>query len=215
MARPRARARAQAHHPSSAIYLAPALGAGPQAVLAPDVSAGRLCAPVASPRRNHRAPSRLPARVLDHPSARTSLGPGGANRVRPNGGFFKIKFSTEPARRWSMSPRVLLASIRIEVRLSTARRASARVRARGSLGCRNSRRRLARVRRLDCRGEGLLARGSTKANRPSLTRMYGPAARCKRFLRSGRYGLASMYPASAWSVLCSGPSWISARMRSH
>src|SRR5215471_5770370 len=45
--------------------------------------------------------------------------------------------------------------------------------------------------------------------------MYGPAARCKRFLRSGRYGLASMYPASAWSALCSGPSWISARMRSH
>jgi hypothetical protein len=24
-------------------------------------------------------------------------------------------------------------------------------------------------------------------------------------------GLASMYPASDWSVLCSGPSWISAR----
>jgi hypothetical protein len=45
--------------------------------------------------------------------------------------------------------------------------------------------------------------------------MYGPAVRCKRFRRSGRYGLASMYPASAWSMLCSGPSWISARMRSH
>src|SRR5215471_17962140 len=42
---------------------------------------------------------------------------------------------------------------------------------------------------------------------PPLTRMYGPAVRCKRFRRSGRYGLASMYPASAWSVLCSGPSW--------
>src|ERR1035437_4932480 len=28
-------------------------------------------------------------------------------------------------------------------------------------------------------------------------------------------GLASMYPASHWSVLCSGPSWISARVRSH
>jgi hypothetical protein len=37
--------------------------------------------------------------------------------------------------------------------------------------------------------------------------MYGPAVRCKRFRRSGRYGLASMYPASAWSGLCSGPSW--------
>jgi TolB-like protein len=34
------------------------------------------------------------------------------------------------------------------------------------------------------------------------------------FRRSGSYGLASMYPASGWSVLCSGPSWISARMRS-
>src|SRR4029077_17574559 len=28
-------------------------------------------------------------------------------------------------------------------------------------------------------------------------------------------GLASMYPASDWGVLCSGPSWISARVRSH
>jgi hypothetical protein len=28
-------------------------------------------------------------------------------------------------------------------------------------------------------------------------------------------GLASMYPASDWSVLCSEPSWISARVRSH
>src|ERR1039457_1365686 len=28
-------------------------------------------------------------------------------------------------------------------------------------------------------------------------------------------GLASMYPASDWSVLCSGSSWISARVRSH
>src|SRR5437868_7484430 len=28
-------------------------------------------------------------------------------------------------------------------------------------------------------------------------------------------GLASMYPASHSSVLCSGPSWISARLRSH
>ncbi len=28
-------------------------------------------------------------------------------------------------------------------------------------------------------------------------------------------GLASMYPASDWSVLCSGPSWTSARIRSH
>jgi hypothetical protein len=47
-----------------------------------------------------------------------------------------------------------------------------------------------------------------------LTRMYGPAARCKRFRQPVRCGLASMYPASDWSVWCSGPSWISARMRS-
>ena len=50
---------------------------------------------------------------------------------------------------------------------------------------------------------------------PYLTRMYGPAARCKRFRQPGRCGLASMYPASDWSVLRSGPSWISARLRSH
>jgi len=45
--------------------------------------------------------------------------------------------------------------------------------------------------------------------------MYGPAVRCKRFSSIRQYGLASMYPTSDWSVLCSGPSWISARMRSH
>jgi hypothetical protein len=33
--------------------------------------------------------------------------------------------------------------------------------------------------------------------------------------RSGVSGLASMYPVSDWSSLCSGPLWISARMRSH
>ena len=48
----------------------------------------------------------------------------------------------------------------------------------------------------------------------ALTQMYGPAVRCKRFCRAGVSGLASMYPASDWSM-CSGPSWISARMRSH
>jgi hypothetical protein len=34
------------------------------------------------------------------------------------------------------------------------------------------------------------------------------------FRRSGRCGLASMYPTSVWSALCSGSSWISARLRS-
>src|SRR6267142_506892 len=43
-----------------------------------------------------------------------------------------------------------------------------------------------------------------------LTRMYGPAVRRKRFRRSGISGLASMYPFSDWSSLCSEPSWISA-----
>jgi transposase len=45
-----------------------------------------------------------------------------------------------------------------------------------------------------------------------MTLMYGSAVRCKRFCRSWRCGLASMYPASDWSVY-SRPSWISARMR--
>jgi hypothetical protein len=35
------------------------------------------------------------------------------------------------------------------------------------------------------------------------------------FRRSGKCGLASMYPVSAWSALCSRPSWISARVRSN
>ena len=51
--------------------------------------------------------------------------------------------------------------------------------------------------------------------RAKMTPMYGPAVRCKRFRRSWRCGLASMYPASDWSALCSEPSWISARVRSH
>src|SRR5262249_42089471 len=35
------------------------------------------------------------------------------------------------------------------------------------------------------------------------------------FIDLSACGLASMYPASDWSGLCSGPSWISARLRSH
>jgi hypothetical protein len=42
---------------------------------------------------------------------------------------------------------------------------------------------------------------------PLLTQMYGPAVRCKRFSAICRLcGLASMYPAFDWSVLCSWPS---------
>src|SRR5712691_8060490 len=49
-----------------------------------------------------------------------------------------------------------------------------------------------------------------------LTHLYGPAVRRKRFSSIWRIcGLASMYPASDWSELCSGPPWISARVRSH
>ena len=49
-----------------------------------------------------------------------------------------------------------------------------------------------------------------------MTPMYGPAVRCKRTCSNWRMcGLASMYPAFDWSLLCSGPSWISARVRSH
>src|SRR5882757_6970169 len=44
--------------------------------------------------------------------------------------------------------------------------------------------------------------------------MYGPAVRCKRFVDLVVSGLASMYPAFDWSI-CSGPSWVSARVRSH
>jgi hypothetical protein len=60
---------------------------------------------------------------------------------------------------------------------------------------------------------GLLSPVSADAR--ILDPMYGPAVRCKRFRRSGGCGLASMYPASDWSLSCSRPSWISARMRSH
>src|SRR5262249_38831616 len=46
--------------------------------------------------------------------------------------------------------------------------------------------------------------------------IYGPAVRCKKISPSWwMCGLASMYPAFDWSLLCSGPSWISARVRSH
>ena len=55
----------------------------------------------------------------------------------------------------------------------------------------------------------------TRLAQPSLTRMYGPAVRRKRISSICRHsGLASMYPASDWSG-CSGPSWMSARMRSN
>jgi hypothetical protein len=56
--------------------------------------------------------------------------------------------------------------------------------------------------------------GGTIVKTALLTPMYGPAVRCKRFVELAVSGLASMYPVSDWSM-CSGPSWISARTRSH
>src|SRR6266478_6347384 len=47
-----------------------------------------------------------------------------------------------------------------------------------------------------------------------LTRCMVRPCVARRFRRIGGGGLASMYPASDWSV-CFGPSWISARVRSH
>jgi hypothetical protein len=48
-----------------------------------------------------------------------------------------------------------------------------------------------------------------------LTRMYGPAVRRKRFSSSCRFAvLHQCIRPCDWSV-CSGPPWISARMRSH
>ena len=63
----------------------------------------------------------------------------------------------------------------------------------------------------------------TETGRPSRTAV--PAGRdplvwTDRALQEGMSrraacGLASMYPASVWSVWCSGPAWVSARIRSH
>jgi hypothetical protein len=56
------------------------------------------------------------------------------------------------------------------------------------------------------------------AHRPLLLRLdrdgTGERALQEIFVDLLALGLASMYPASDWSV-CSGPPWISARVRSH
>jgi hypothetical protein len=58
--------------------------------------------------------------------------------------------------------------------------------------------------------------GGAAVKRPLLTQMYGPAVRSKGIFDELMVsGLASMYPAFVWSALSSGPSWVSARMRSH
>src|SRR5215467_6635228 len=48
-----------------------------------------------------------------------------------------------------------------------------------------------------------------------MTHVWSGRASQEVFIDLAVLGLASMYPASHWSVLCSGPSWISARLRSH
>src|SRR5713226_6421440 len=52
----------------------------------------------------------------------------------------------------------------------------------------------------------------TEANDPFV---WSGRASQEVFVEVAVSGLASMYPASDWSVLCSGPSWISARVRPH
>src|SRR5229473_8657122 len=54
--------------------------------------------------------------------------------------------------------------------------------------------------------------GPNDANDPSV---WSGRASQEVFVEVAVSGLASMYPASDWSVLCSGPSWISARVRPH
>src|ERR1700694_3057039 len=51
----------------------------------------------------------------------------------------------------------------------------------------------------DVRSSGQSRSGVEAPPLPSLTRMYGPAVRCKRFVDLVVSGLASMYPVSSWS----------------
>jgi len=48
-----------------------------------------------------------------------------------------------------------------------------------------------------------------------LTRMYGPAVRCKRFSSSWRWAVLHQCMRPLGGAHCSGPSWKSARLRSH
>ena len=49
----------------------------------------------------------------------------------------------------------------------------------------------------------------------SLTLMYGPAVRSKKILKSWRSAVLHQCIRPYVGALCSGPSWISARLRSH
>ena len=69
-----------------------------------------------------------------------------------------------------------------------------------------------RARLLSEDGRTSYGRGETEAIDPDV---WSGRASQEVFVELAVSGLASMYPASDWSVLCSGPSWISARVRSH
>jgi hypothetical protein len=60
--------------------------------------------------------------------------------------------------------------------------------------------------------DGSLSRGAMSGFGPDV---WSGRASQEVFVDLSDVGLASMYPASYWSVSCSGPPWISARMRSH
>jgi len=53
------------------------------------------------------------------------------------------------------------------------------------------------------------------SSRSKMTRMYGPAVRCKSVRRDSGERSCINVSGLYWSVLCSWPSWISARVRSH
>src|SRR5271167_1146423 len=57
--------------------------------------------------------------------------------------------------------------------------------------------------------------GANGRNRSVLTHCMVRPCVARVFVELAVGGLASMYPASDWSMLCSWPSWISARVRSH
>jgi hypothetical protein len=59
------------------------------------------------------------------------------------------------------------------------------------------------------------AAAATCSAPPLLTQCMVRPCVARGFVDLSACGLASMYPASDWSGLCSGPSWISARVRSH
>jgi hypothetical protein len=58
----------------------------------------------------------------------------------------------------------------------------------------------------------MLARNAPVANDPNV---WSGRASQEIFVELVMNGLASMYPVFNWSVLRSGPSWVSARVRSH